>query len=86
MAFCGKSAIEIAPRFGPEILISDVVMPGMNGVDTAGQIRSVVPSCRVILMTGRSGAADLVLKRHALADGFELLSKPIHPVDLLQLL
>lgn len=84
VAFCGKSAIQMAAQFDPETLIIDIVMPEMNGVEAASHIRSLFPSCKIILMTGRSGAADLVLKTHALADGFELLAKPVHPGDLLR--
>lgn len=82
-AYSGKSAVQLAARFEPEVLITDVVMPGMNGVETASHIRSLFPQCKVLLITGRSAAADLVLKTHALNDGFELLAKPVHPRDIL---
>lgn len=82
-AYSGKSAIQMAATFEPEVLITDVVMPGMNGVETASHIRSLFPNCKVLLVTGRSVAADLVLKTHALNDGFELLAKPLDPRDIL---
>lgn len=82
-AYSGMSAIHLAIHFQPEVLICDVVMPGMNGVETASHIRSLFPSCKVLLITGRSTAPDLVLKTHAFSDGFELLAKPLHPSELL---
>ncbi len=82
-AFSGRTAIQLASTFGPQALIADVMMPGLNGVETASQIRALFPRCKVLLITGRSGAADLVLKTHVLDEGFELLSKPVHPHDLL---
>jgi len=82
-AYSGASAIQVAALFEPEILICDVVMPAMNGVETASHIRSLLPSCKVLLITGRATAPDLVLKTHALNDGFELLAKPLHPNELL---
>ena len=82
-AFSGKSAIQIASEFGPDTLIIDVIMPGMNGLETASHIHTLLPGCRIFLISGRSVAADLVLKSHVLNDGFELLSKPIDPRDLL---
>lgn len=82
-AHSGMSAIQLAMQFQPEVLICDVVMPGMNGVETASHIRSLFPCCKVLLITGRSAAPDLVLKTHALSDGFELLAKPLHPSELL---
>jgi DNA-binding response OmpR family regulator len=82
-AFSGKSAIQVASTFEPQALITDVMMPGLNGVETASQIRALFPKCKVLLISGRSAAADLVLKMHVLDEGFELLSKPVHPHDLL---
>ena len=61
-AYSGKSAVQLAARFEPEVLITDVVMPGMNGVETASHIRSLFPQCKVLLITGRSAAADLVVE------------------------
>ncbi len=82
-AISGKSAIEMAAAFAPQALITDVMMPGLNGIDTAIQIRTLFPKCKVLLITGWSAVTDLVLKMHALDEGFELLSKPVHPHDLL---
>ncbi|MBB4153368.1 PAS domain S-box-containing protein [Sphingomonas jinjuensis] len=60
---------EDASRF--DVVFSDVVMPGMNGVDLAATIRARHPALRVILTSGYS---------HVLAEnaqhGFELLHKP----------
>lgn len=82
-AFSGKSAIQIASEFAPDTLIMDVMMPGLNGLEAASHIRMLLPGCKIFLITGRSVAADLVLKSHVLKDGFELLSKPIDPRNLL---
>lgn len=83
-AFSGKAAIRVASEFEPEILITDVVMPGMNGLEMASHIRSLFPRCKIMLISGRSVAADLALKTHVLKEGFELLAKPVHPEDLLE--
>jgi len=82
-AFSGQSAIKIASEFGPDSLIIDVMMPGMNGLEAASHIRTLLPGCKIFLITGLSASTDLVLKSHVLKDGFELLSKPIDPRDLL---
>lgn len=83
-AFSGKAAIHAALEFEPEVLITDVVMPGINGLEMASHIRSLFPRCKVLLISGRPVAADLVLKTHVLDEGFELLAKPVHPDDLLE--
>lgn len=66
----------------PDLLISDVMMPELSGIDLARETRKRLPECRILLF---SGAADDLL-RDAGKDGlgFRLLPKPLHPVDLLQ--
>ena len=82
-AFTGEEAVAIAKDFMPQILIVDVFIPGLNGVETAKQIRSFLPQCRVWLFAGQTFTRDLV--KGAIAEGynFNLLSKPIHPTELL---
>src|SRR5690606_17095149 len=54
----GEEALEIAKREeGIEVLFSDVVMPGINGIDLAKRMRSMIPSIKVILASGYTGLA-----------------------------
>jgi DNA-binding NtrC family response regulator len=76
-------AIEAAERQGPGLLISDVVMPGMNGVDLAIHLKSLCPKCRVLLFSGQAASADLLKSAKEAGHDFELLLKPVHPKDLL---
>ena len=66
----------------PDLLISDVMMPELNGIELARQTRKLLPDCSVLLF---SAAAD-DLKRDAGASGieFRLLAKPLHPARLLE--
>jgi CheY-like chemotaxis protein len=75
----GEDAVETATALKPDIVLTDVVMGGMTGVEAAILIRRNVPGCRVILFSGQAETVDLL--RHAKEDGhtFELLSKPVHP-------
>ena len=50
-----KSALAKCSHLQPEIVLSDVVMPGMNGVDMAVEIEQRYPACRVILFSGQVG-------------------------------
>jgi CheY-like chemotaxis protein len=77
--YSGERAVEVANMLQPQVLISDIVMEGMNGIQTAILISGSWPNCRVILFSGNAATADLL--QHAAAEGhcFELLSKPIHP-------
>lgn len=67
----------------PWLLISDVMMPGMSGIDLAIEFRKELPSCKVLLFSGQAATADLLESAHAKGYDFELLPKPVHPADLL---
>jgi DNA-binding NtrC family response regulator len=67
----------------PDFVISDVSMPGMNGVEMAVQIREQIPGCRVLLFSGNAGTSEVLDAAHQRGYDFELLAKPVHPKDLL---
>lgn len=75
-----QNALELAPAFQPDVLISDVLMSDNNGLDAAVQIRSILPDIRVFLLSGQT--AELLEQSPARDLGFEVLSKPVHPQDL----
>jgi FixJ family two-component response regulator len=68
----------------PDFLISDVMMPGMTGVELGLRLREIARGCRVLLFSGRP-AGDLceIAKNKGMED-FELLFKPMHPSELLK--
>lgn len=67
----------------PDLLIADVMMPGMTGIELAIQTRQVYPTCRVILFSGRADTADNLESARRQGYDFELLAKPVYPADLL---
>lgn len=78
-----QKAVEMAPVFRPDMLISDVIMSEMNGVEAAIMIREMLPDIRVFLLSGQSATAELLEESGARDYGFEVLTKPLHPKDLL---
>ena len=76
-------AIAARTAFVPELLISDVMMPGMTGVELAIHFRQAQPDCRVLLFSGQAATADLLEKAREQGYEFDLLAKPVHPADLL---
>jgi DNA-binding NarL/FixJ family response regulator len=47
----GREALEIAAREQPDIVLLDVSMPGLNGVDTARRLTTELPACKVIMLS-----------------------------------
>jgi DNA-binding response OmpR family regulator len=81
--YSGERAVELAAEFKPEMLISDVIMAGLSGIDAAIEIRARFPRVKVLLFSGQAATADLLEKARARGYEFEILSKPVHPQDLL---
>jgi DNA-binding response OmpR family regulator len=82
-AYNGKSALEIARVIPPDLLLSDVVMPDMSGIDLAIAIREAIPDCKVLLFSGQAATVDLLGRAREAGHNFTTLEKPIHPTDLL---
>ncbi len=78
-----QNALELAPAFQPDMLVSDVLMAGINGVDAAIQMRAMFPGIRVFLLSGQTATAEMIANSKASDFGFEVLVKPVHPRDLL---
>jgi DNA-binding response OmpR family regulator len=82
-AYDARSALSMTGSIRPDILVSDIHMPLMNGVDLAMTLLKKIPECRVLLFSGHATSADLASARAAGYD-FPLLTKPVHPAELLK--
>jgi DNA-binding response OmpR family regulator len=82
-AYDGASALDIARTVPPDLLISDVAMPGMDGITLAVAVSCAVPDCGVLLFSGHAQPRDLEDARRAGYD-FPLLTKPVHPRTILE--
>ena len=81
--YSGEGALDLAASFLPDMLISDVIMADLNGIDAAIRIRALLPGIKVLLFSGQAATADLLEKARAQGYEFEILAKPVHPQDLL---
>ena len=79
-----ETALNACLICNPDIVISDVVMPGMSGVDLAIEIRERNPSCRIILISGNVGMTDMLESARIKGYDFEVLVKPLPPRELLE--
>jgi CheY-like chemotaxis protein len=82
-AYDGNEALETALLTPPEVLVTDVVLPGMSGIELAITMKRIFPDCKVLLFSGQAAAADLMADARSAGHHFTLLSKPVHPRDLL---
>ncbi len=81
--YSGENAVESLDEFKPNMLISDVIMTGMTGIEAAIKVRAKLPDCKILLFSGQAATADLLEKARAQGHEFEILAKPVHPTDLL---
>ncbi|HTB97922.1 MAG TPA: response regulator [Terracidiphilus sp.] len=81
--YSGEKAVETALSLVPDMLITDVIMADLNGIDAAIKIRESLPQIKVLLFSGQAATADLLEKARAHGHEFEILAKPVHPQDLL---
>jgi DNA-binding response OmpR family regulator len=81
--YTGEKAVEMAKTLKPDMLISDVIMTDLNGIDAAIKIREILPACKILLFSGQAATADLLDRARGQGHEFEILAKPVHPQDLL---
>jgi CheY-like chemotaxis protein len=81
--YSGEKAVELASTWQPDMLITDVIMADLNGIDAAIRIRALLPNIKILLFSGQAATADLLEKAREKGYEFEILAKPVHPQDLL---
>lgn len=83
-AYNSQTALDLAQLVPPELLLSDVWMePGMNGAELAMAVVARYPECKVLLFSGHASTVNLLGTARAKGHDFSLLTKPIHPSDLI---
>ena len=76
-------AAEAARNEKPDFLLTDVMMPKVNGIELAIKMREINPDCCVLLFSGQAGTSDLLAKASEEGHSFDILAKPVHPLELL---
>ena len=78
----GESALKIIENDPPQVVVLDVLMPGLSGLDVLQQMKARVPQIPVILLTGRGstteGAEGMQL------EGYDCLMKPVNIDELIR--
>jgi CheY-like chemotaxis protein len=82
-AYGGKSGLQLAVNFQPDLLITDIFMPDLDGATLALQVAEILPACRILLISGHAAMQPPSSSQKSAAE-FRLLSKPVHPSALLK--
>ena len=78
----GEEAVRMAAALNPDVIIMDLVMPGMDGVETTRAILEASPSSRVLILTTFGSAADISRALKAGATG--AVTKNLSNDDLME--
>jgi CheY-like chemotaxis protein len=83
-AYDGRTALELAAGTPPDLVITDVMMPQMNGIDLAIALESLLPACKILLFSGQATTMDLLASARTMGHDFTTISKPVHPTEMLR--
>ena len=72
----GEEALEALPDGEWDLLLTDIVMPGADGIEVARQAAVIQPELRIMFITGFAAVA--LAAKEAAPEGAKVLSKPIH--------
>lgn len=78
-AYSGEDAAELALTWKPHVVVTDVVMGVMSGIDLAIYLSQSLPSCKVLLISGNHATEKILKESRILGHDFPILAKPFHP-------
>jgi DNA-binding NarL/FixJ family response regulator len=77
----GAAAIELWRKHQPDVMLLDLCMPGIDGVETLQRLRREFPTARVLILTSSEAPEEV---RHAMAAGASgYVTKTVHPAELM---
>lgn len=78
-----REALAAAARTPPDLLVSDVTMSDLCGIEFAISIKEAAASCRVLLTSGRANSLDSLCRVRARGYDFQLQTMPLCPIELI---
>jgi DNA-binding NtrC family response regulator len=77
------AALHAMETLEPDLVISDISMPDMNGIELGIEINTKHPACKILLFSGQAATSSLLIEAGKQGHHFTVLTKPLHPRDLL---
>jgi CheY-like chemotaxis protein len=77
------TALEMVPEYRPHIVVTDVMMPQLSGIEFAIRLKRLCPECKFLLFSGSAEPSDL-LDASQRGYNFRLLRKPANPTEFLR--
>jgi DNA-binding NarL/FixJ family response regulator len=77
----GAEAVALAAQAKPELIVMDVAMPGLGGIDATKRLREVLPNLKVLILSASDASSDILAALEAGADGY--LLKTVQPKEVL---
>ncbi len=84
VAYSAERAVELIAEWRPDLVILDVILPEMNGIDLAIVIKENYPKCHIILFSGHANTSMLLEEAVRKGYDFEVLAKPVMPDVMLE--
>jgi CheY-like chemotaxis protein len=81
----GKEAVAEAAQFKPDVLVTEPYLGRLSGIQTAVDITTALPDCKVLFLSGEASMADIA-KAAPPELVYSFTAKPIHPLDLLNVI
>ena len=78
-AYDGETAVELARRFDPQVIVLDLMLPGMDGLEVCRRIRSF-SDAYIVMLTARTEELDKIVGLSTGADDY--ITKPFSPREL----
>ncbi|SRR5579862_963907 len=82
-AYDGATALQLVSAQCPDVILCDIIMPGMNGIEVCKRIKAEHPRCQILLSSGQAATNDLIAEARTDGYDWELLAKPVNPRELL---
>jgi DNA-binding NtrC family response regulator len=80
----GVAGIDLVRAMAPDVVVLDLRMPGIDGIETLKRIKATRPDTRVIMLTGHGSVESGVDALRA--EAFDFLLKPVGPDQLVEVI